>query len=441
MEQVSLIVENSMIVTMDGARRIIESGSIAIREDRIVYVGEKASLAGAYHADRIIDGQGKAVLPGLVDLHFHSYLTRGIDDDKPLDRWLLDVIYPKVRALTPEEAYLGALVSYCEAVKSGTTCVNDMWKHMSSAAKAAELVGVRANLSGLVADDSEGLETLEANERLFREKHGTAGGRVHVLFGIEWLPLISLETVARVRQLANHYGARIHIHLNESLSELAMVQKRHGKRPVEFAYDMGILSPDCVAAHCVWLTKREIALLKETGTHVSHNPVSNAKIGCGIAPVPELIAEGVNVGLGHDGAASNNSRDMFEVMKWAALVHRADRADASVMPAGRVLEMATLNGARALGLHEEIGSIEVGKKADLVLIDLSSLHLTPIIRGRHGNLLSHLVYSTHGDDVDTVIIDGRMVMEGRRILTVDEERVKNEVNEASRKLVDRVFGH
>ena len=438
-QQSSLLIRNGVVVTVDAQRRLIEDGTVVIRGDRIVDVGRSDELIGRYESERTIDAQGKAILPGLVDTHVHSYLTRGIGDDLPLEPWLLDVIYPKIAQLSPEDAYLGALMTYCEAIKGGTTCVNNMWRHMSRAADAAEEIGIRATLSCLVADESEHLETLEANEHLVREKHGAAGGRIRAWIGVEWVPIIATELLPKARELANQYGVGIHIHLNESLGELEMSKKRHGKRSMELAYDVGILGPDCIAVHCVWLTRREIRMLKETGTSVSHNPVSNAKIGVGIAPLPELLAAGVNVALGHDGAASNNSRDMFEVMKWAALVHRADRADASVTNATQVLEMATINGARALGLEDEIGSIEKGKKADLILLDLDSPHMTPVLLGSHGNVMSNLVYAAHGEDVDTVIIDGRIVMESRKMLTVDETQLKKEVNLASRNLVSRIF--
>lgn len=438
-ESTTTVVRDALIVTMDPARRIIERGSILIRDDRIAKISTADAEIRAWRAGSTIDARDKVVMPGLVDLHFHTYLTRGVSDDLPLDTWLSKIIYPKIRQITPDEVYVGALMSYCESIKSGTTCVNDMYKHMTRAADAAEEIGIRATLSGLVADESECLETIENNERLVREKHGRAGGRIRAFIGVEWVPIASRELMLRARELADRYGVGIHTHLHESRSELELSQARHGKRPIELAYETGVLGPDCIAAHCVCLTNDEIALLKRTGTHVSHNPVSNAKLGCGVAPVPELLSAGVNVGLGHDGATCNNTRDLFEVMKWAALVHRAHRADASLMSAGQVLEMATLNGARALGLADSIGSVEEGKKADLILLRLDSPHLTPLILGPHSNLLSHLAYSAHGDDVDTVIIDGRLVMKERRLLTIDEPKLVAEVNEKGRKLISRLF--
>lgn len=434
----TIVVTGGTVVTMDGARRIIDNGAVAISDGRIAEVGTAEQVGKAHRAQKVIDAQGKAILPGLVDLHYHTSLSRGVADDLPLDAWLMEFYYPEVRSITPDEVYLAALMSYCESIKSGTTCINDMYRHMIRAGDAAEKIGVRVELSCLVADESEGIETPESNERVVIEKHGTAGGRVRARFGVEWTPIISEEQLRKVRPLADKHGVGIHIHLNESLDELELSKKRHGRRSVELAYDMGILGPDCVAAHCVWLTRKEIKLIKETGTSVSHNPVSNGKLGSGISPVPELLAAGVTVGLGHDAAVCNNARDIFETMKFAALIHRAERADASLMPAATVLEMATINGARALGLDKEIGSIEKGKKADLILLDLDNPHMTPMLYGRHSNLISNIVYSARSSDVQTVIIDGNLVMEDRKVLTVDEAELRAQVNEVCQKVLDRV---
>ena len=433
----STLVTGGAVVTMDGKRRIIEKGAVAIQDDRIIDVGTVEEVGKKHQASEIINAQGNAILPGLVDLHFHTSLSRGVSDDLPLDTWLFDFYYPEIRTITPDEVYVASLMSYCEAIKSGTTCVNDMYRHMIRAADAAEKIGIRADLCCMVTDESEAVETLENNETLVREKHGAAAGRVRTRFGIEWTPVVSEEQLRKVRPLADKHGVGIHIHLNESLDELELCKKRHGRRSVELAYDMGILGPDCVAAHCVWLTSKEIKLFKETGTSVSHNPVSNGKLGSGISPVPELLAAGVTVGLGHDAAVCNNARDIFETMKFASLIHRAERADASLMPAATVLEMATINGARALGLEKEIGSIEKGKKADLILLDLGNPHMTPMLYGRHSNLISNIVYSANSSDVETVIIDGNLVMENRKVLTVDEAELRAQTNQTCRDVLDR----
>ena len=341
-----------------------------------------------------------------------------------------------LRFIEPEEVYWAAMNSYAEAIKSGTTCVNDMYRHMVSAGDAAEKTGIRAVLSCDTADKSEGLDTLEDNEEVIRRKEGAANGRIHTRVGVEWVPIASKEFLSRVREVANRHHVGIHIHLNESLAELEMSKKRHGKRPVELAYDLGILGPDCVAAHCVWLSGREMMQLKQTGTHVSYDPGSNAKLGNGVCQAPELIAAGVNVGLGHDDDECNNTADLFETMKFGSVIQRAIHADASLMPAAGMIQMATRNGATALGIPA--GSLEAGKLADIILVDLKKPRLTPVITGKYSNILSHLVYAAHGDDVDTSIINGEIVMEKRQLKAVDEAEIIQKATESCNSLLSRI---
>jgi 5-methylthioadenosine/S-adenosylhomocysteine deaminase len=254
--------------------------------------------------------------------------------------------------------------------------------------------------------------------------------------GIEWLPLASEELLRDARALADELGTGIHIHLNESLSEVEISKKMFGRRPTEVAYDNGILGPDCIAAHCVWLSDNEMALMRETGTQISHNPSSNAKLGNGIARLPEMLAAGINVGLGHDAAECNNSRDMFEVMKFASLLHRASRVDAGLQQARDVVRMATRNGARALG--HETGQLVAGQKADVILIDTNSTMFTPLMPGSADHVFSHLVFAANGSCVDTTIVDGKVLMEGRRIVTIDEDEVIREANRAFQEVEGRM---
>ncbi|MEM4246262.1 MAG: amidohydrolase [Candidatus Bathyarchaeia archaeon] len=375
-------------------------------------------------------------MPGLVDLHYHSSLGRGMYDNYPLYEFLDQFWYPKIRAMSPQEAYWGALCGYSEAIKSGTTSVNDQWRQMGSCADAAEKIGIRAVLSCDVGDDEAKIDTIADNERLYREKNGRAENRIRVFFGVEWVPIASEEILLKTRECADKYKTGIHIHLNESQSEVEMSLKRHGKRPTVLAYDTGVLGPDCVAAHCVWLSDEEIQLMAKTRTSISHNPSSNAKLGNGIARVPEYLKAGINIGLGHDSATCNNNLDIFEVMKWAALIHRGSRADASLMPTDTVLRMATVNGGRAL--HQDTGMLKPGMKADVILINLKSQHFIPLVLGKESNLKAHLVYSAHGEDVDTTIIDGKIVMENRVLKTVDEGEVLEKANQAFLNVLERI---
>lgn len=428
-EKGRIVIKNGLVLTMDDARTILNDGMVVIEGSQIVAVGETKELEGKYpRADKVIDARGKAVLPGLVDLHFHSACGKGYCDYLPLYEYLMSFWYPMVRAITPEDAYWSALCSYSEAIRSGTTTVNDMWRQMESCGDAAEDIGIRAVLSCDVADDEHNLDTLAINRQLYEKKHGKANGRIEVYVGIEWLPLASRELLVKARDLANELSTGIHIHLNESLSEVEASMQKFGRRPTEFAYDCGILGPDCVAAHCVWLSDVEIALMRETGTHISHNPSSNAKLGNGVARVPEMLNAGINVGIGHDAAECNNSRDLIEVMKWVSLIHKATRVDASLLPPQDVLAMATRNGSKAL--KHNTGVLEAGKKADVILVDLENEHFIPLVLGEKTNIYSHMVFAANGSDVVTSIIDGEIVMENRRLTKVNQEEVFKKANQA-----------
>lgn len=426
-----IIIAGGTVVTMNDADEVIFDGAVVIEGDRIAAVGTTEEIRASHPAgagDTIIDANRKAVMPGLIDLHYHTALAKGYSDHLPLWEYLQSCWYPLIRALDPESAYWAAMASYMESIRCGVTTVNDMYRQLEALGDAAEEIGIRAVLCNDVADPEHDLDSLEDNAAAFHAKHGAANGRVQVRIGIEWLPLSSRGLLKDARALADELGTGIHIHLNESLSEVEISKSKLGGRPTEVAYECGILGPDCIAAHCVWLSDTEIALMRETGTHISHNPSSNAKLGNGIARLPEMLAAGINVGLGHDAAECNNSRDMFEVLKWASLLHRAHRVDASLQQAPDVLRMATRNGARALG--HETGEIRVGRKADVILVDLNSAMFTPLMPGNADHLLSHLVFASNGSCVDTTICDGTILMQGRRMVTCDEQEVIDRANAA-----------
>jgi 5-methylthioadenosine/S-adenosylhomocysteine deaminase len=435
-----VIIKNGCVVTMNDAGDVLFDGAVVLDGDRITDVGDTAAVLARHGTGgaRVIDARDKAVLPGLVDLHYHTALGKGWSDHLPLWEYLDTCWYPIIRALDYEAAYWAAMASYSESIKCGVTTVNDMYRQLTALADAAEEIGIRAVLSNDVAGAEHNLDTLEDNRAAFQAKNGAAGGRIEVYVGIEWLPLASQELLRDARLLADELGTGIHIHLNESLTEVENSKQRFGRRPTEVAYDTGILGRNCIAAHCVWLSDQEIALMRETGTPISHNPSSNAKLGNGIARVPEMLHAGLNVGLGHDAAECNNSLDMFEVMKFASLVHRASRVDASLQQAPDVVRMATRNGADALG--HQTGRLEPGRKADVILVDLMSQMFTPLMPGNPEHLFSHLVFAANGSCVDTTIIDGQIVMEGRRLTTVDEQKVLREANAAFLRVIDRIGG-
>ncbi len=432
-----IVIRNGTVLTLNDADDVRFGGTVVIENGRITAVLGTDDAAGADRRDaRVIDASGKIVMPGLVDLHYHTALGKGWSDHLPLWEYLQTCWYPMIRALDPDAARWAALASYAESIRCGVTTVNDMYRHLDALADAAEEIGIRAVLSNDVAVDEERLDTLADNERAFRANHGRADGRVQVRIGIEWLPLASEELLRDARALADELGAGLHIHLNESLSEVEICKQKFGRRPTEMAYETGFLGPDCIAAHCVWLSDTEIALMRETGTHISHNPSSNAKLGNGIARLPEMLNAGINVGLGHDAAECNNSRDMFEVMKFASLLHRAARVDASLQQARDVVRMATRNGSMALG--HDTGEISAGRRADVILVDTATEMFTPLMPKNADHVFSHLVFAANGSCVDTSIIDGEIVMEGRALTRVDEEQVLRNANRCFREVVERM---
>jgi 5-methylthioadenosine/S-adenosylhomocysteine deaminase len=432
-----IVIENGTVLTMDDTRSVHFGGHLVIDGDRITAVGAGPYDGGAAAAGaEVIDAAGMIVMPGLVDLHFHTAIGKGYSDHLPLWEYLDACWYPLIRNLDAESAYWAAAASYLEGIKSGVTTVNDMYRRLPDLARAATDIGIRAVLSNDVALPEHNLDTLQDNKDAYDAVHGTADGRVEVYVGIEWLPLASPELLRDARALADELGTGIHVHLNESLTEVEDSRKRFGRRPTEVAYDAGLLGPDCVAAHCVWLSDTEIALMRETGTHISHNPSSNAKLGNGIARLPEMLAAGLNVGLGHDAVECNNSGDMFEVMKFASLIHRAARVDASLQQAPDVLTMATRNGAAALG--HETGYLAPGRKADVILVDTHNVMFTPLAPGNADQIYSHLVFAANGSAVDTTIVDGQVLMRGRELTTMDEATILREANAGFQRVLKRI---
>lgn len=338
---------------MNDTAAVHHGGGVLVEGGVIVDVLSPAETAAYVPAEdtRVLDATGLAVLPGLVDLHCHTAIERGGHTEAlDLESALYKHWYPMMRSLDPETVYCCALAMYVEQLRAGTTTVNDMFRFVESCAAAAEAVGIRAVFSNLVASDEVGLDTLADNVAAYQAVHGTADGRISVRVGIEWLPLANEPLLREARALAAELDTGIHLHLSESLGEIDACRELYGRRPVEVAYDVGLLGRDCVAAHCVWLTDQEIAILRETGTSIAHNPAANAKMGEGIARVRELLDAGVTVGLGHDSTEGNNTLDLFDVMRTAAYLQRASRIDATALTATETLAMATVNGARALGI-------------------------------------------------------------------------------------------
>lgn len=413
----------------------MRNASISIENDTIRSVGESTSTS----ADLVLDGQGKIALPGLINAHTHLSMTlfRGFADDMQLQEWLEKKIWPLEAKLTDEACYVGALLGSAEMIMSGTTSFVDMYFHMEDVARAIAEAGLRGFLSyGLIDlfDSAKAQKEREGTQKFFDYVRKLNNPRIRFALGPHAPYTCSVETLLWAKDFAERNDAILHIHVAETRREQADFQKQHGMRVVEYLDKMGVLSKKMLAAHCVWLTKSEVELLAKSGARVAHCPVSNMKLATGgVAPLPEMFEAKMPVALGTDGAASNNSLDMFETMKICALLHKAHRWDPTVMNAQKVLDLATIEGARALGADREIGSVETGKRADIILMNIDSPNMRPI----HGKdtVVSDLVYSASSGNVDTTIVDGRVLMRNRQIETFNLREVLSRSEDAARRLV------
>ena len=417
MEQVDIIVANGTILTMDDKNSILEGGFLCIRGDAISHLGTKGQ--DAFEAQKKIDAKGGLILPGLLNGHTHAAMSlfRGLADDLPLMEWLNNYIFPVESRIDGDFVYTGTRLACAEMIMSGTTTFCDMYLFEAEAVKAAREAGMRC-LVGEVLYDFPSTnygpieKGFEYTESLIKEWQDdpivSIAVEPHSLF------TCSPDLLTTANELALEYGVPMVIHLAETQSEVAEVKERYGKNPIEHLHSLGILGPHLIADHCVHLDSKDIKRMAEYGVRVIHNPESNMKLASGVAPVPELLARGVTVGLGTDGCASNNNLDLFTEMDMAAKLHKVHNMDPTSMDALTVLRMATIEGARALGLERLTGSLEVGKKADVIVVDSQRPHLTPMY-----NPYSNLVYSARGNDVVHSIINGRHVMEDRNLLTLN----------------------
>lgn len=414
-----IVIRGCTILTVTGAEDVILRGLIALKDGKIIYVGRDAE-APTFEADKVIDGEGKIAMPGLINCHTHAAMTlfRGIAEDKDLDEWLRETIWPLEAKLEPQDIYYGTLLGCIEMVKSGTTCFSDMYFHENMVAKAVIETGLRCVLSpGIIEAGRKmlGRILLRSAVNIIKEHSRVADGRILVMLGPHAVYTCSPQLLKKVGEESMKFNVGIHMHLAETESGAATVRKLYGKSEVELLGELGLLSPRLLAAHCIHLSDADINLMAKHDVKVSYNPISNMKLASGIPRIKDLLDAGITVGLGTDGPASNNSLDIFETMKVAALLQKVKYGDPHVMPAKKIVEMATIDGAKALGLESLIGSLEVGKRADLILVDVKKPHLTPL-----HNPYAALVYSARGSDVSTVIVDGKIIMEEREIKTVNE---------------------
>ena len=440
-----MLFTNATIITMNPTRAIITGGAIAIKDNRIAAVGKTDALLRQYSGDQVIDVKGKLIIPGLIDTHVHlaQALIRGCADDMALIQWLRERVWVLQGNFTHDDGYVSARLCIAEMLKSGTTTfLESMLAHrygFDGIARAVDESGIRACLAGIVMDigtyatQSSSMHPgmVESRETslfgvldMHSKWHGAANDRVHVWFGPRTPGGVSSELYREMSDYAHQRDMGITMHLAEVEADKIFLNEKYGLSPVYYAESVGLLGPKTVLVHMVWLARADIDKLAETRTSVSHNPSSNSKLASGICKVPQMLASGVNVALGCDGGPSNNDYDLVREMKLAAIIHKAVTNDPLIVPAETVLEMATINGASALGLEQEIGSLEAGKKADLVVIDLNRLHTTP-----SPNPISSLVYAATGAEVDTVVVDGRIVVEHGQLLTMDENEVMEQAHQ------------
>ena len=413
----------------------IRNGYVAVKDGRIAALGSMADLGGDYDADTIIDGSGHLVMPGLVNTHTHAPMTlfRGMADDLPLMVWLHEHIFPaEAKSVNPEMVYWCAKLAAAEMILSGTTTVADGYFLEDSVAEAFTACAIRSVAAqGIIDFPAPGVPDPEKNVAAAEEFIARWQGKSSLLTPAVFCHspyTCAPATLQRAKEMTRRRNAKLFVHVAETRAEVDQVREQHGTTPVRHLENLGLLDRDTICVHCVWLEPEEIEILASTGAHVSTCPQSNMKLGSGIAPLKEMLAAGIPVGLGTDGCASNNRLDMFFEMDMCAKLHKVKDLDAAALPAAMVLEMATIGGARVLGLEKEIGSLEPGKKADIILIDCRQPHLQPFYHP--GNL----VYAANGGDVATVIIDGKLVMQNRKILTFDVEEVLTKVRALARKL-------
>jgi 5-methylthioadenosine/S-adenosylhomocysteine deaminase len=420
----SVAIKNGLLLTMDKENRVIQNGFLGILEDEIVYIGKEPE---DFFSDEIIDANGGIVLPGLINAHTHvpMSLFRGLAEDIPLKQWLEDYIFPIEKRLNPELVYTGSLLSCAEMIMSGTTTFCDMYCFEDEVAKAAKKAGMRCLISeGLFDFPSPNYgDNIEDgyNYTQWLIEKWKDDPLINVAVGPHTPYTCSEEVLRKSKEIAEAYGVPIIIHLAETELEVQEIRKRHGKTPTEYLHDLRILGPNLIAAHCVHLSKGDLELLKNSNTKVVHNPECNMKLASGISPVPEMLNMGICVALGTDGSASNNNLDLFQEMDTASKLHKISKMDPSVMDAVTVVKMATIYGAKALGMEKLIGSLEVGKKADVIVLNTNTPHMIPLYNPFYG-----IVYSATGADVVCSIINGKVVMKEKRLVTLDiEEVIKN----------------
>ena len=420
----TILIKGGTLVTMNADRQIIRA-DLLIENDRI----KKIRPAIDFSADTIIDARDRVIIPGLIQPHIHltQTLFRGLADDLELLDWLKKRVWPLEAAHTFESNRISARLGISELILGGTTAVLDMGtvQHTRAICEEVRDTGFRAVVGKCMMDHGQGVprelmeslqDSIEESSRLMNEWHESAGGRIRYAFAPRFAVSCSDALLLRVKEIARANHTMVHTHASENQGEIALVEKERGMRNIQYFEKIGLTGETLALAHCIWLSKEEMNILADTGTRIVHCPSSNMKLASGIAKIPELLDMGAQVSLAADGAPCNNNMSMFTEMRHAALIQKVRLLSPTAMPADTIFEMATLGGARALGLAHELGSLEVGKKADLALVDLNQPHTSP---GMDRDPVSQLVYSASACDVNTTIVNGRILMKDRQLTTID----------------------
>ncbi len=452
MTEGSILINNGYILTMDDRREIIKHGSVYIEDGKIVELNKTDNMVKRT-ADVVIDAHHKLVMPGLIDTHMHlaQALIRGCADDVSLVDWLKKYVWVLQGNFTEEDGRVSTELCMAEMIRTGTTSFLECMIHsrygFNGIAEAVEKAGMRAALSKIIMDstgyaDSEDImydgmieskdECLRETEDMYQKWHGNAEGRIQVWYGLRSLGAVSPDLFREVSRLAREKQTHMTMHLGEVVDDVRYVRENFGTNLTGFARDHNLLGPDMVFAHGIHFEDEELEVLAKTRSNIAHCPASNTKLASGFAKVPKMLKAGVPVSLGCDGGPSNNTYDMVREMRLAALIHKPVANDPLVVSAEQVIEMATLGGAAALGLSDKIGSIELGKLADIILVDLDDIGLTPA-----SNPVSNIVYSGSGYAVDTTIVNGQVLMQGKKLLTLDEEEIKRKARFHSERLLER----
>lgn len=440
-KNVELVVRGGFVLTMDDSMTIHFPGSVAVSRDRIVAVGSTKELDTNIRAEKILDATGQVVMPGLINTHTHlgmGYL-RGMGDGMTLYDWRSKITVPVRSHAVAEDNYATTMVGCVESIRGGVTTVCDTIDYLPAAAAAVKETGIRAIISLHMNDENDVLksdELIQETKLRFEQFHDTAEGRIRLMVAVHAPYSCSEKLLKGARELADHYMTGLNMHLAESLDEEKEILAHYGLSPTQYAESIGLLGPDLLAAHFVWVSDTDIQIAAKHGIKIAHNPASNLKLASGISPVPKLLQNGIVVGLGTDSSVSSNRLDIFEAMKLASLIHNGVTHDPLAITPYQVLKMATCDGARAIGLDRMIGSLEVGKKADFITIDFrDKSHLTPHFFEVPENIISHLVYAIQSSDVRYVVINGRVLFDGVRVVSVDEKDVIAEAQARAQRLL------